>query len=75
MKHPKPKYRVGQKIVGRTSNNSAFPNENVFIEIDSARYETKYGHWIYCGSVWHLDNESTQVEIYEYEVEYKFREK
>lgn len=72
----KPKYRVDQQIVGRTSNDSNLSNQIFLVTIDSARYDTHYGHWIYCGTVWHEDdseNHGITVEIYEYEVIYKLK--
>lgn len=70
----KPRYHVGQVIVGRVHHlGDVMKGETVMVEIDSARYDSLYGHWIYCGSVWHIDNDSQQVEIYESDIEYKVR--
>lgn len=76
MNHPKPKYRIEQQIVGRTSTNSKLSNQIFLVEINSARYDTHYGHWIYCGTVWHAEDSGDngiEVEIYEYDVEYRFK--
>lgn len=72
----KPLYRVDQQIVGRTSNTSNLPNQIFLVNIDSARYDTQYGHWIYCGTAWHKEdseNHGITVEMYEYEVIYKLK--
>lgn len=75
MKHPpKPKYKVTQVIVGRTNHlGDNFPNETVMIEIESARYESTYGHWVYCGTVEHIGEFGTKVEIYEWDVIYRVK--
>lgn len=68
----KPKYKIGQCIVGRTNHmGDNYPNKIVMIEVESARYDSLYGHWIYCGSVEHLHPNETLVEIYEHDVERK----
>lgn len=72
--HPKPKYKIGQTIVGRIHHLADnLPNEIVMIEIESARYETKYSHWIYCGTVEHTGDFGTKVEIYEWDIERRYR--
>lgn len=66
--YPKPLYKLEDKIVGRTHHlGENLPNIIVMVEIDSARYDSIYGHWIYCGTVWHIDN-GVAVEIYEHDV-------
>lgn len=71
-KHPKPKYKVGDCVVGRTDHlGDNFPNEIVMIEVESARYEWRNGHWIYCGYVQHIGKPDTRVEIYEWDIERK----
>lgn len=68
----KPKYKVKDTIVGRTDHlGKNYPNVIVMIEIESARYDCLYGHWIYQGSVTDPKNGYTDVEIYEYDVERK----
>lgn len=68
----KPKYKIGQTIIGRTHHlGDVLPNTIVMVAIVSARYESKYGHWIYCGYLEHLHLERTEVEIYEFDVERK----
>lgn len=69
---PKPKYAIGQAIVGRTDHTgNNLPNQIVMIEVESARYDSIYGHWIYCGAVEHVGEFGTNVEMYEWDVIYK----
>lgn len=71
---PKPKYHIGHTIVGRTNHlGDNLPNEVVMIEVESARRDSHYGHWIYCGTVEHTGDFGTKVEIYEWDVIYRFK--
>lgn len=66
---PKPKYKVKDIIVGRTDHlGDNLPNTTVMIEIESARHDSIYGHWIYQGSVTTPKNGYVDVEIYEHDV-------
>lgn len=68
----KPKYKVNDIIVGRTDHlGKNLPNTIVMIEIESARHDGIYGHWIYQGSVTMPESGYTDVEIYEHDVERK----
>ena len=68
----KPRYRVGQSIVGRTNHlGENLPNTIVMIEVESARWESQYGHWVYQGSVTMPEEGYTDVEIYDHDVERK----
>lgn len=65
----KPKYNIGQTIWGRTNHlGDNLPNEIVMIEVESARYDSLNGHWIYCGTAEHTGDFGTKVEIYEWDV-------
>ena len=67
--YPKPRNKIGQVIWGRTDNiGKNLPNEVVMIEVESARYESKYGHWVYCGIVEHVGEFGTKVEIYDHDI-------
>jgi hypothetical protein len=68
-KRHKPKYKIGDCIIGRTSHiGDNFPNETVMIEVESARYDSQNGHWIFCGTLEHIGEYGTIVEIYEWDV-------
>ena len=65
----KPQYKVGTSIYGRTDHiGDNMPNQMVLIQIESARYDSHYGHWIYAGFVENTDGDSTTVEIYDHDV-------
>ncbi len=71
---PKPRHKIGDTIIGRTDHlGDNMPNELVMVEIESARYDSRYAHWIYCGTVWHKELEGVNVEIYDYDVTDRFR--
>ena len=68
-KHKKPKYTIGDTIVGRVHHlGENMPGAVVMVEVESARYDSTYGHWIYCGSVEHVGDFGKYVEIYEWDV-------
>lgn len=73
-RYPKPRYRLGQKIVGTVYHLAEkLPSVVVMVEIESARYDTQYGHWIYSGCVYHTEPGGVFVDIYEWDVERKVK--
>jgi hypothetical protein len=69
-----PKYKITDTIIGRIDHMAAnMPNVTVMIEIESARYDSLYGHWIYQGCVPTSKDGYVNVEIYEHDIVRKLR--
>lgn len=59
----KPKYKVDDCIYGRTDHiGQNLPGEIVMINVDGARYESQYGHWVYVGTVYTIDKNGFEIE-------------
>ena len=70
----KPKYKIGDCIYGRIDHiGYNLRGETWLIEVDGARWDSHYSHWIYIGFAQTIDKDSGEnnvkvVEMYDHDV-------